>query len=587
MFRSKVARRIFGLFIFCALIPFLTLAAFTYLFVNQQLQNQAYKELSRISKAKGLEIYDHLLVMESQLKAICQSVNDGTYAPVESVSQGRAITKEEHFQGLLLNTLPFAGDCTQCRTVLAGHLDSFPTIGLQDRFLLKTGNTILKAVPHHPFASVFLMRMVDPEHNDSPLVVAQADPIFLWGLGARNTSPAGTHMTVYHEGDILLLSSIDNISSQEVKEAIHRYRMASPVSRIFPTPLFDRDLISSFWTITIDSRFHSPKWTVIISQSKQAVFKPIDYFASSFPKLILLTLWIVILLSIMLIKKSLIPIETLKQATQKIGNRQFDVRVQLDSNDEFQELGQSFNQMSRQLEEGQRMVLQAAKMSAIGQMSAGIVHEIGQPLSSITGFVEVLKGTELTEDQEKSVTIIAEELTRLRQMIKKFSSFSRSTGREMNALSLNDILRQTAKLLEHPLKRNHIELREEFGDIPFITGDKNSLQQVFLNLTLNSVDALAADTGDTDRRIVYRTRFHEQTDIIVEIEDNGKGIPEDILRRIFEPFFTTKPEGKGSGLGLAITESILHQHQATISVESQDDSFTRFTIRFPVEPAKE
>lgn len=576
LFRSKVALRIFGLFIFCALIPFLTLASFTYLFVNQQLQNQAYSQLSRLSKAKGLEIYDHLLVLEARLKTICGALNDGSYTPPET-------EPEEHFKGLLLNSKPFGGTCAQCRTTLTGAIDRMPAINLQEQFLLKTGNTILKADPNQPFASLYLLRLVDPGHNDSPLLVAQADPVFLWGLGARDTLPPGAHLTVYNEGGVLMVSSIENLTSGEVKEAIRRYRLASPISRIFPTPLFNDDLISSFWTITIGSRFHSPKWTVIISQSKEAVFKPISYFASSFPKLIALTIWIVILLSIMLIKKSLVPIETLRQATQKIGSRQFDVRVELDSKDEFQELGQSFNQMSQKLKEGQQLLLQAAKMSAFGQMSAGIVHEIGQPLASITGFVEVLKGTELSGQQEKSLSIIAAELDRLRQIVKKFSSFSRPAGQELTPLSLNDILKQTSRLLEHQLKRKHIELSMDLHDIPFVEGDKNSLQQVFLNLTLNAVDAIDETDKPDKRRILYKTQFSaERHQVIVEIEDNGKGIPQEIIGNIFEPFFTTKAEGKGSGLGLAITESILHQHHATLSVHSDEGSFTRVTIEFPL-----
>jgi signal transduction histidine kinase len=579
LFRSKVARRIFGLFVFCALIPFLTLAAFTYLFVNQQLQNQAYSQLSRVSKAKGLEIYDHLLVLESRVKAICGAVNDGSYSPPESAP-------EEHFQGLLLNSRPFYSKCVQCRTVLAGRLDSYPNITMQDHFLLKSGNTILKSRADKPFASLYLIRMVDPTHNDSPLLVAQADPVFLWGLGARDTLPPGSHMTVYDEGGILLLSSLENLTPKKVDEAIRRYRLASPISRVFPTPLFDDDLISSFWTIAIDARFNSPKWTVIINQSKDSVFQPIEYFASSFPKLVLLTIWIVILLSILLIKKSLVPIETLKQATGKIGSRQFDMRVQLDSNDEFQDLAQSFNDMSQKLEEGQRLLLQTAKMSAFGQMSAGIVHEIGQPLASITGFVEVLKGTELSSQQEKSVAIIDDELERLGRIVKKFSSFSRPAGQEMTSLSLNGILDQTTRLLEHQLKRKHIELETEYTDIPFISGDKTSLQQVFLNLTLNAVDAFEAQDSSTSPKIIYRTRLIEERDIIVEIEDNGKGIPSEIIGNIFDPFFTTKAEGKGSGLGLAITQSILHQHRATIKVESREGSYTRFILTFPLEEKK-
>ncbi len=584
MFRSKVARRIFGLFIFCALIPFLTLAAFTYLFVNQQFQNQAYSQLSRTSKSKGLEIYDHLLVLDSQVKSICRAINNGSFSPPENASQNPMARSENNFQGLLLNTLPFSGDCVQCRTLLAGKIDSFPSISLQDRFLLKTGTTLLKARANRPFASIYLLRMVDPGHNDSPLLVAQADPVFLWGLGPRDTLPSGAHMTVYNEDGILMLSSIDNLSSEQVKEAIRRYRLASPISRIFSTPFLDQQLISGFWSITIDSRFNSPQWTVIISQSKDAVFKPIEYFASSFPKLILLTIWIVILLSIMLIKKSLVPIETLRQATQQIGNRQFDVRVSLDSNDEFQDLGQSFNDMSQKLKEDQQLLLQAAKMSAFGRLSAGMVHEIGQPLSSIMGFVEVLKGTHLSETQQKPVAIIADELDRLRQILQKFSSFSRFADQDITPLSLNEILDQTYNLLEHQLKRKSIQLQKEFSDIPFISGDKNSLQQVFLNLSLNAVDAFDGAGGSSERRIVYRTQLIDKKKIQVEVEDNGKGIPADMLDKIFEPFFTTKSEGKGSGLGLAITESILHQHHASISVESDEGSFTRFIISFPLSP---
>ncbi len=572
LFKSKMARRIFGLFIFCTMVPFLTLSAITYIVVSDQLYYQATSRLNRASKDKGLEIYEHLLFLETEMEMIASKIREGKIDSIET--QPYDPNKESTSRFVSLVTF----DEYNNKKPILNDIKKPPSLTLQDRRHILSGRTLLKvrpvsAKPH----SIFLYHPVKADNPAGLLLIGEVDPVYLWSLGSNNSLPPEIEMVVYQEGNSFLISSLPEFKMEgKIRDIIQK----SPTSGKFESRNNGVDYVSSYWWLFIKHRF-STQMFVILSQAKPSIYKPVTNFKNTFLQLMLLTFLIVALLSIMLIKKSLVPIKILQSSTRKIANREFDSRVDIKSGDEFEMLAQSFNEMSKKLKEGQKLLVQAAKMSTMGQMAAGIVHEVGQPLSSIFGFTDLLLMDELSADQKRYLETIREELDRLKQILHKFSSFSRSGDYEMNPVSLNRVIEETIKLAEHQLQMKEIQWTfDKTEGIPPIIGDANCLKQVFLNLVINCMDAMDNKGDERESSLKIETYAHEDK-VTVAVQDNGAGIPREMQKQIFDPFFTTKSSGKGSGLGLAITDSILHQHGARIELESELGIGTRFIITFP------
>jgi C4-dicarboxylate-specific signal transduction histidine kinase len=240
--------------------------------------------------------------------------------------------------------------------------------------------------------------------------------------------------------------------------------------------------------------------------------------------------------------------------------------------------------MGRKLEEGRQLLVQSAKMGAFGEMAAGVVHEIGQPLTSLQGLVElVLDGPSRDEDRS-NLELIQSELERLREIVIKFRSFSKTPQGAREPVAINQVLQDTYRLLEHQfhIKGIHCVLEAE-EDLPEVQGDRNALQQVLVNLIINAMDAL--EDQEEGKRLIELRSSVEDGQVMVSISDNGPGIPQEIQDKVFDPFFTTKGAGEGTGLGLAIIHSILHQHEGTIHLDSDPATGTRFTVLLPTEPS--
>jgi C4-dicarboxylate-specific signal transduction histidine kinase len=165
-------------------------------------------------------------------------------------------------------------------------------------------------------------------------------------------------------------------------------------------------------------------------------------------------------------------------------------------------------------------------------------------------------------------------------IISRFKNFARVSAQIMKPLSVNEVVEATYALLEHQLQMKRVYCNVEKQEaLPSILGDRNSLQQVLINLIINAMDALEGKK-DEKPTVTVRT-YSENGKVCVEVKDNGSGIPKDIQEKIFDPFFTTKGPEKGTGLGLAIIASILHQHRAGISLESEVGKGTQFKVSFP------
>jgi PAS domain S-box-containing protein len=240
----------------------------------------------------------------------------------------------------------------------------------------------------------------------------------------------------------------------------------------------------------------------------------------------------------------------------------------------------------------EREVQQAEKLAVVGQLAAGIAHQIGTPLNVISGSAEYLmmeRGTDRPRPQE--LEIIVAQTDRITKLIQQLLNFARPARMALQPLRLNDLVRDVLGLTEHQIAKERIAVKTDFQpDLPAITGDENQLEQAFLNIVVNAWHAMpmggtltirtrSAPTADRPRR----AGRDAPAGVEVTIADTGIGIPAEHLPRIFDPFFSTKGVGKGTGLGLAITRRILEDHHGIIEVASEVGRGTTFTIYLPAE----
>lgn len=242
---------------------------------------------------------------------------------------------------------------------------------------------------------------------------------------------------------------------------------------------------------------------------------------------------------------------------------------------------QQLEEMYQRLQSAQQQLVQSEKLASVGQLSAGIVHDVKNPLGVIKGVAE-----ELLEDrvpgspEHESLQVIRDNASRANAIVTDMLTFARQTPPAMIRRDLRETVEGSLRLTNYMLRKGKVELDLQLPPDPVtLTFDSQQLQQVIINLVQNAVQAMP-DGG--------RLRVHLQRDdgvAVIEIEDTGSGISPEHLARVFDPFFTTKPEGQGTGMGLSVSYGIISRHHGTIHVSSKPGEGALFTIRLPMQAA--
>ena len=222
---------------------------------------------------------------------------------------------------------------------------------------------------------------------------------------------------------------------------------------------------------------------------------------------------------------------------------------------------------------------EAEKLAGIGQLAAGIAHQLNTPLGSILLSAQMLSEANLPEDEQEDAQRIIRQTEQCRAIIKGLLNFARPQRADRGVLALGEAVRETTYLMEKNFKLAGVEVVIEEHQQPVVYGNRNELDQVFFNLLANALDAMPGGG-----RITLRIGAGGPGEIQVEVIDTGEGIPEENRERIFLPFFTTKEYGRGTGLGLSIVARIVHEHGGRIEMDSELGRGTRFVLTFP-EPA--
>ncbi len=251
--------------------------------------------------------------------------------------------------------------------------------------------------------------------------------------------------------------------------------------------------------------------------------------------------------------------------------------------DEFSNVNMALNSMMHELNRRQELMIQSHKLRAIGTLTAGVAHELNNPINNITLTAAALEEdyAELSDEERLDmIKDLVSQAERSERIVKNLLDFARESEMKIEKLRLDQLLQETLKLAQNEIKLRKVHVELDCDDnLPFIHGDRQQLSQVFLNLILNALDAMKEKKGRLEVSI-----FRADTPgfLVTEIKDNGTGIPHHILPRIFDPFFTTKPTGKGTGLGLSVSLGIIQRHGGDIQVESAPGLGTVFKVVLPI-----
>jgi signal transduction histidine kinase len=239
-----------------------------------------------------------------------------------------------------------------------------------------------------------------------------------------------------------------------------------------------------------------------------------------------------------------------------------------------------------------RLLRERDRLATLGEMSAGLAHEIRNPLAAIKGAAQELDPSRIGGEDGELMQIIIDEVDRLNSVVSEFLDYARPFRGTFVALSVNDAVRRTVQLMEHDLGKNVVIHTDLSSDVPDVNGDAERLQQVLINLLLNAADAMErngqifiATTAASDVPDAALLGLKDEAHFVeVRVRDTGPGISKQVLEQIFIPFFTTKV--RGTGLGLALCQRIVQFHGGTIEVRSVEGRGCTFIMRLPALPTR-
>jgi two-component system NtrC family sensor kinase len=300
------------------------------------------------------------------------------------------------------------------------------------------------------------------------------------------------------------------------------------------------------------------------------------------------------------------PIDKLRAATKRAADGNLDQAVSIRTHDELGELSESFNNMiaelkhsrdaieewtqtlehrvqerTRELQQVQDQLIHAGKMAALGELAAGVAHEINNPLTGVLTFSSLLlKKVDENHPWRKDLETIVQQTSRCRNIVKGLLDFARQRKPDKKQWDIHTLLERTISLVEKQAPFQNIQIIKEFKtDLPMLYLDGDQIQQIFMNIILNAGDAMAGRVGTLTIKTESRDGMAE-----ISFRDTGPGISKEHLSKLFDPFFTTKETGKGTGLGLAISYGIVQSHGGDIKVESEKGKGAIFRIKLPIEP---
>ena len=352
---------------------------------------------------------------------------------------------------------------------------------------------------------------------------------------------------------------------------------------------------------------------IIVQQPLPEAYAQIRQVETIFLIFVILGMTVTVVVGIFFMQGIEHPIKQLITGVEAIREGDLSYKIKVDSKDEIGELAKEFNHMTLELKDSQERLILSEKMAALGTMSAGMAHEIKNPLVSLRTFTQLLpQKWEDPEFRQKFSSIVPREIERINKIAEGLLRFGKPIKVEFTKTDVNKVLEDAVALMQGEGRQKSIKFFTKYTDLPLITADPSQLSQAFINIILNAIQAVPANgtlTIKTDvgkivklgkkglksdvkkvgdvREMAWGQSAGEEPAptaefipaIFVEISDSGEGIPEENMRSLFDPFFTTKVSG--TGMGLPITLRIIEEHQGMIKVRSQPGKGTTFIITLP------
>lgn len=345
-----------------------------------------------------------------------------------------------------------------------------------------------------------------------------------------------------------------------------------------------RAFVVNDWFITRYEPLHSHDGEivgVIYVGARESTFQSLVHqFNSRVLIIALITVLLAAVIAVPISRLIVRPVTALVEANRQLKRGDMTARVEPRGSGEIAMLGHTFNRMAGTLQQTQQELLHKERLASMGQLAAGVAHEINNPLGTILLFADAMyRETDDEDPHAGDLKMIIDETVRCKNIVAGLLNFARQQELLTQETDVHALLdRAVESLSRHPAFDSVTILREYAAELPPIQADPEQLQQVFINLLNNAAEAM------TEGGIVkISTQRLQDGRVQIELADTGPGISEENLRRLFVPFFTTKEAGKGIGLGLSIVYGIIKMHRGQISVESRAGQGTTFTITLPVE----
>lgn len=313
--------------------------------------------------------------------------------------------------------------------------------------------------------------------------------------------------------------------------------------------------------------------------ARESVFQAlVQVFNSRVLLIALVTIGLAAVIAVPISRLITRPIEELVGATGRLAQGDMAVRVAPEGSSELVMLGASFNQLAETLQQTQQALLHKERLASMGQLAAGVAHEINNPLGTILLFAGILR-KEMAEDdpRREDLQLIIDEAERCKKIVADLLNFARQQQVLLQQTDVNALLEQVAETLQRDPSTRGVEVSYQLDPaLPFIQADSSQLQQVFINLMRNACEAMPE--GGV---LTLRTRLLDGQ-VEIQVSDTGAGIAADDQSKVFTPFFTTKPVGKGTGLGLSIVYGIIKMHRGQITVHSEEGVGATFSVALPI-----
>ena len=535
--KSRVARRVFGLFVLCAVVPLCGLAFVTYLRVSDQLEQLEDDRLRWDCETAAQAIAQQLRVLEARLP----------------FGEPRLGSTSPEWRSLVVAE---AGDASPSSTETV----RIPELSEAVRAHVDSGKTGIAVDPLD--RSVWFVRRLGPERT----LFAEIDAEALW----RDLAFAVDLLVVTRDGVRLFESSAAVVSSTTIQAEMAE----RPAVGGLAWEDGESAYIGRYKSVYLVPEF-GVDWIVAFSSEKSDMLAPIYAFKKDFALIVLLTFWSVAILSSTLIRRSLVPIEQLREGTDRLAAGDYDTPVSIDSGDEFQDLGESFNTMARRIVERTQQLERAsrAKMEFLANMS----HELRTPMTAILGYLDLCRDPGIDDQELRAyLAIIESNGKHLLRVINDVLDVSKAEADRMTVeherCSPEEIVRGVIDLMG-PIasdKGLRLDLELEPGLPPYILSDSVRLKQILLNVVGNALKFTSEGAVGVQ---VGTAVADDRRQIVFTVRDTGEGMTEEQLEAIFDPFVqadtsTTRRFG-GTGLGLAISRTLAVALGGGITCESE------------------